>query len=247
DYVSRLRRALGADRIERHPAGYVIHLEPGELDLERFEALLEQGRSAGAVGNATTASVLLGEALGLWRGRPLADLEYEPFAPPEAQRLEDRRLLALEGRIDADLELGRASELVGELEGLVSDHPFWERLLGQLMLALYRSGRQAAALEAFRAARQRFASELGIEPGPQLSQLERQILEHDPSLSVERRVRGPSVRRRRVWLLAAMAAVAVAAVAGGVAAFAPSTRPAGAEVHGAYSARLVRLEARSGT
>src|SRR5205085_1793343 len=159
--------------------------------------------------------------------------------------LEDRRLLALEGRIDAELELGRVSELVGELEGLVSDHPFRERLLGQLMLALYRAGRQAAALEAFRAARRRFASELGIEPGPQLAQLERQILEHDPSLSVERGIR-PSVRRRRVWLLAAAAAVGVAAVAGGVAAFAPSPRPAGVNVRGAHSARLVRLEARSG-
>jgi DNA-binding SARP family transcriptional activator len=95
----------------------VIHLEPDEIDLERFEALLERGRSAGAVGDATTASVLVGGALSLWRGRPLADLEYEPFAPAEAQRLEDRRLLALEGRIDADLELGRASELVGDLEG----------------------------------------------------------------------------------------------------------------------------------
>jgi peptide/nickel transport system substrate-binding protein len=247
DYVSRLRRTLGADRIERHPAGYVIQVEPGELDLERFEALLERGRSAGAVGDATTASVLLGEALGLWRGRPLADLEYEPFAPPEAQRLEDRRLLALEGRIDAELELGRAPELVGELEALVSDHPFRERLLGQLMLALYRSGRQAAALEAFRAARRRFASELGIEPGPQLSQLERQILEHDPSLSAERGIRRPSTRRRRVWLLGAAAAVFVSAVAGGVAAFAPSTRPARVKLYGPDSARLVRLEARSGT
>jgi DNA-binding SARP family transcriptional activator/ABC-type transport system substrate-binding protein len=247
DYVSRLRRTLGADRIERLPAGYVIHVESGELDLERFEALLERGRSAAAVGDATTASAVLGEALGLWRGRPLADLEYEPFAPAETQRLEDRRLLAIEGRIDAELELGRAAELVGELEGLVSDHPFRERLLGQLMLALYRAGQQAAALEAFRAARRRFASELGIDPAPQLALLERQILEHDPSLSVDRGIRRSFARRRRVWLLATAAAVGVAAVAGGVAAFAPSTRPAGVNVLSAHSARLVRLEARSGT
>jgi DNA-binding SARP family transcriptional activator/ABC-type transport system substrate-binding protein len=246
DYVSRLRRALGADRIERHPAGYLIRVEPGELDLKRFEALLERGRSTAAGGDATTASAVLGEALDLWRGRPLADLEYAPFAPVEAQRLEERRLLALEARIDAELELGQASELVGELEGLVSDHPFRERLLGQLMLALYRAGRQASALEAFRAARRRFASELGIEPGPQLAQLEQQILEHDPSLSVEGGIRRPSARRRRVWLLAT-AAVGVAAIAAGVAAFAPSTRPAGVNLRGSQVARLVRLEARSGT
>jgi DNA-binding SARP family transcriptional activator/ABC-type transport system substrate-binding protein len=244
DYLSRLRRALGADRIERHPAGYVIRVEPGELDLERFEALLEQGRSAGAGGDAATASAVLGEALALWRGRPLGDLDYEPFVAAEGQRLEDRRLLALEARIDAELELGRGAELVGELEGLVSEHPFRERLLGQLMLALYRAGRQAAALEAFRAARRRFANELGIEPGPQLARLERQILEHDASLSVGPRLRR-SVRRQRVWLRVTAAAVGVAAVAGGVAAFAPSTKTAALDR--AHAARLVRLETRSGT
>src|SRR5262249_5608420 len=132
DYVSRLRRTLGAARIERRPAGYLIRVEPDELDLERFEALLEQGRSAAAAGAAAQASAVLGQALGLWRGRALADLEYEPFAREVVEQLEERRLLALEARIDADLELGGGSELVAELERLVADHPFRERFLGQL-------------------------------------------------------------------------------------------------------------------
>src|SRR5712692_381981 len=118
-YVSRLRTLLGPDRIERHPPGYLLRVGPGELDLARFEGLLEQGRAAAAAGDATTARDLLGEGLGLWRGRALADLDSEPALGAEAERLEERRLLALEARIDADVELGGAVELVGELERLV--------------------------------------------------------------------------------------------------------------------------------
>ena len=247
DYVSRLRKTIGAERIVRDNGGYVLHVEADELDLDRFEALLERGRAAEAAGDAATAGAVLSEALSLWRGRPLADLEYESFAAAEVQRLEERRLQAVEARIDAELELGHASKLVGELEELVADHPFRERLLGQLMLALYRAGRQADALEAFRAARRRFASELGIEPGPQLADLERRILAHDRSLGVERSGRRPFVRRRRTWLLATTAAIGFAAVAAGVAAFAPLTRSANARVHASMSPGLVRLDAARGT
>jgi peptide/nickel transport system substrate-binding protein len=181
-YVSRLRAILGADRIERRAPGYVVRLEPGELDLERFETLLEEGRAAAANGDAATASEALRQALGLWHGPALADLLYEPFAADEAGRLEERRMLALEERIDADLALGGGPELVSELERLVSDEPFRQRLLGQLMVSLYRAGRQADALAAYEGGRQRLAEELGLEPGPQLRLLERQILDHDPAL-----------------------------------------------------------------
>jgi peptide/nickel transport system substrate-binding protein len=202
-YVSRLRAVLGADRIERRAPGYVVRLEPGELDLERFETLLEQGRAAAATGDAATASEVLRQALGLWRGPALADLLYEPFAAGEAERLEERRILALEERIDADLALGRGPELVSELERLVSEEPFRQRLLGQLMLSLYRAGRQADALAAYEGGRQRLAEELGLEPGPQLGLLERQILGHDPALGGHRappRPDEPPRPRRRVVL-----------------------------------------------
>src|SRR5262249_51539286 len=148
-YVSRLRSLLGADRVERRPPGYRLRVGPDELDLDRFEELLEQGRSAAAAGDAARASAVLGDALGLWRGRALADLENEPFVSSESGRLEERRLLAVEARIDAELHLGRDGELVTELERTVAAHPFRERLLGQLMLALYRAGRQADALAAY--------------------------------------------------------------------------------------------------
>jgi YVTN family beta-propeller protein len=220
DYVSRLRRALGAARIERHPAGYLIRVEPGELDLERFEALLEQGRAAAADGDAVQASTVLGEALDLWRGRALADLENEPFATSESERLEERRLLAEEARIEAELELGRGGELVGELERLVAEHPFRERLLGQLMLALYQAGRQAEALAAYQAGRRRLAAELGLEPGPELRELERRILAHDTALApatTARQAAGPRRLSRRSFAVAALAlAVVGVSVAAGV-------------------------------
>ncbi len=126
----------------------------------------------------------LREALALWRGPPLAEFAYEPWAQAEIGRLEELRLSALQDRIDADLALGRDGELVGELERLVSEHPLSERLRGQLMLALYRSGRQAEALAAYRAARETLVETLGIEPGAALRQLERAILDQDPALDV---------------------------------------------------------------
>jgi YVTN family beta-propeller protein len=211
-YVSRLRSLLGGDRIERRPPGYRLRLEPGELDLDRFEALLEQGRAAAAAGDPAAARDRLGDALALWRGRALADLAPESALGVEAERLEERRLLALEGRIDAELQLGGGAALVGELERLVAEHPFREWLLGQLMLSLYRAGRQADALAAFRAGRQRLSAELGLEPSPDLRALERRILEHDPALAA---VAAPSVRRSpqitRARVMAAMLAVAAVA------------------------------------
>ena len=145
-YVSRLRKALGWDLLETRPPGYVLHLAPGGLDAQRFESLLEQGSLLLAEGAAGRARRVLGEALALWRGPALADFRYETFARAEAARLEDLRLAALEERVEADLALGRHAELVGELEALIVEHPYRERLRGRLMLALYRSGRQADAL-----------------------------------------------------------------------------------------------------
>lgn len=171
-YVSQLRKALGADRILTRPPGYLIRVEPGELDLDRFERLIEEGGAEG-----------LREALSLWRGEALADVAYEPFAQAEIQRLEELRLVALERRIEADLALGRHAELVGELEQLVAAQPLRERFRSLLMLALYRSGRQADALAAYNAARTTLVEELGLEPGPALQELERAILRQDASLS----------------------------------------------------------------
>jgi YVTN family beta-propeller protein len=212
-YVSRLRAILGGHRIERRAPGYVVRLEPGELDLERFEMLLEQGRAAVARGDPAAASETLRQALDLWRGPALADLLYQPFAASEAERLEERRMLAFEERIDADLALGRGPELVPELERLVAEEPFRQRLLGQLMLSLYRAGRQADALAAYEAGRQCLADELGLELGPQLRLLQRQILTHDPALDGRRappRRDEPQRPRQRRSRYAPLVAVAIA-------------------------------------
>jgi YVTN family beta-propeller protein len=212
-YVSRLRTLLGGDRIERRPPGYRLRLEPGELDLERFEELLEQGRAAAAAGDPAAALDRLRAALAMWRGRALADLESERSLAVEAARLEERRLLALKGRIDAELQSGGGAELVGELERLVGEHPFRERLLAQLMLSLYRAGRQADALAAYQSCRRRFAEELGLEPSSELRALERRILEQDPTLGAV--TASPPVRRRRrigrARIVAAAAGLAVTA------------------------------------
>src|SRR5712691_10612846 len=180
--VSQLRKALGraADRVETRPPGYVLRVEPEELDLDRFTRLLK--RSDGA--EPAVAADLLSEALALWRGPPLADLAYESFAQPAIGRMDELRIVALELRIEADLALGRHAELVGELEALVARYPLRERLRGQLMLALYRSGRQAEALEAYRAARDTLVEELGIEPSTAVQELERAILRQDIGLSL---------------------------------------------------------------
>ncbi len=185
-HVSRLRKALGdGELIATSPAGYRIRVEPGELDAERFERLVEDGRRALSAGRAEQAATVLREALALWRGPPLADLAFEPFAQAEIARLEEQRVAAIEAGIEAELAAGRQAEVVGELRRLVAEHPTRERLAGQLMLALYRCGRQAEALDAFRDARQRLAEELGIEPGPELRALQDAVLRHDPSLELE--------------------------------------------------------------
>ena len=189
-YVSRLRTALEPNRapgdagtiIVTQSPGYVLRAGPDELDLARFERLTVEAESARTAGDQKRAAELLREAVGLWRGAALADLAFEPFAQPEIARLEELRLLAVEERIDAELELGRHAQLVGELESLVVVHPLRERLRCLLVIALYRSGRQAEALEAFNAAKATLLDELGIEPSPALARLERAILVQDPSL-----------------------------------------------------------------
>ncbi len=179
-YVSQLRKALGNDAIVTRPAGYELRVAPDGLDLHRFERLVTEARGA----EPPAAAQRLRKALSLWRGPPLVEFTYESWAQDEIGRLRELHLSALQDRIDADLALGRDGELVGELECLVAEHPLSEHLLARLMLALYRSGRQAEALAAYRAAREMLAEELGIEPGAELRQLERAILEQDPSLDV---------------------------------------------------------------
>jgi predicted ATPase/DNA-binding SARP family transcriptional activator len=183
-YVSQLRRALGREcgLVTRAP-GYVLEVGPGRIDADRFERLAAEGIEALAAGRPRRAVGVLAEALGLWRGVALADFEYEPFAQPEIARLEELRLAALTARIDAELALGRHGSLVGELETLVDLHPLRERFRAQLMLALYRSGRQADALLAYQAARRALVDELGLDPSAELQALERAILNHDPELA----------------------------------------------------------------
>jgi len=182
-HVSRLRRALGdPDILATTPAGYRLRVRPDELDAERFERLVEEGRAALAGGRPEHASALLRGALSLWRGSPLADLADEPFAAAEIARLDEERLAALEARVEADLAAGCHDALVGELQHLVAENPTRERLAGQLMLALYRCGRQAESLEAYAQARRVLVSEIGVEPGPELRGLQDAILRQDASL-----------------------------------------------------------------
>ena len=183
-YVSRLRKALGpaSGTLVTQAPGYVLQVAPGRLDRDGFEALLGRAKDERSAGNPAPASQLLDEALALWRGPALAEFRYEPFAQSEIARLEELRLVALEARIDLDLASRPAGDLVGELEALVGAHPFRERFRGQLMLALYRSGRQAEALAVYQDARRALVEELGIEPGPELQRLEGDILRHEPVL-----------------------------------------------------------------
>jgi len=183
-YVWRLRRALGEAAIETRPRGYLLRVERGALDSDRFEELRERGRALLDEGAAVEAAAALREALGLWRGPPLADFAYEPFARNEIGRLADLRLVALEQRLEADLALGRHAEVVPELEALVREHPLRETLRRLLMLALYRSGRQADALAAYQDARMTLVEEFGLDPGEALQRLEQEILRHDPALEL---------------------------------------------------------------
>ena len=180
--VSRLRRALPPGRLVTRAPGYLLRVLPDELDLDRFERLLAAGRQALADGAAGEAARTLRLALGVWRGPALADFRYEPFAQAEIARLEELRLVCLEERVEADLARGAGGELIGELQRLAAEQPLRERPRGQLMLALYRSGRQAEALEVYRELRRLLREELGLEPAPALREIEAAILRHDPAL-----------------------------------------------------------------
>ena len=206
--VSRLRRALGsaaADRLVSSAAGYAFRLEPEELDLDRFEQCCEEGRAALDAGQPERAAARLRSGLEEWRGSPLADIAYEPFAAVESARLEERRVAALEDRIEADLRLGRHGELTTELEQLIAAEPLRERLRAQHMLALYRAGRQGDALAAYRDAARTLDAELGVRPRPELERLQDSILAHDPGLQVARAPAGavtrPSPRRATATIL----------------------------------------------
>ena len=194
-YVSLLRKAIGADRLVTKPPGYSLRVEDGKLDLDRFEQHVREGRERLAAGDPKAASCELESALALWRG-PAPGLD------------------GAEDRIDADLALSRHTQLVAELETLVAQHPLRERLRGQLMLALYRSGRQAGALEEYRRTRETLVDELGIEPSEELQELQRAILRHDPELDT-RRARpaavadAPPSRPRVARVLAVVAAFAL--------------------------------------
>ena len=200
--VSQLRKALRAageaDRLVTRPPGYLIRVTPGELDAPRFEHLARDGETALAAGDGALAARRLDEALGLWRGAALADVDDAPFAQAEARRLEERRLAALESRAEARLACGGHRELIGELETLTAAHPLRERLWAHRMLALYRAGRQAEALRAYRDLRAILTGELGIEPSPALRELEGRILRQDATLAPpapgEDRADGPGAR-----------------------------------------------------
>ena len=195
--VSALRKELPPDTIRTVAGAYSITLEPGELDRDRFERLLAEGRAALEAGDHADAADQFRRALALWRGAPLSDFSYEGFAQDEIKRLEELHVAALEDRIEAELALGRHDELVPELEALVTRHPLRERLRGQLMLALYRAGRQAEALESYRAARRTLLAELGIEPGRALRELEQAILAQVPALDAAKRQQQPVLRPGR--------------------------------------------------
>jgi DNA-binding SARP family transcriptional activator/ABC-type transport system substrate-binding protein/streptogramin lyase len=218
--ISRLRKAFAPQELLRtRSGGYVLEVEPEQLDVHRFEQLLEKGRRENAAGNHSDGLATLKAALGLWRGSPLAELVYEDFARTEIERLEELRLVATEERIEAELALGRHDPLVPELEGLTAKHGLRERLRGQLMLALYRSGRHAEALRVYADTRKRLIEDLGIEPSRLLRELEQAILRQDSALELP--LPAFATRRRAlagvlaVALAAAMTAVVVAVTRGG--------------------------------
>jgi DNA-binding SARP family transcriptional activator/ABC-type oligopeptide transport system substrate-binding subunit len=191
--IARLRKALepamGGERalVRTSTSGYVLELAPDELDVRRFEALVESGRRLLAEGAAEQAATVLREALALWRGPPLADFAYDAFAETEIRRLEELRLGAVEERIEAELALDRHADVTAELQRLVAEHPLRERVRGQLMVALYRTGRKAEALAVYDEARRLLAEELGLAPGENLRRLQRAVLDEDPALSAPER------------------------------------------------------------
>jgi DNA-binding SARP family transcriptional activator/tetratricopeptide (TPR) repeat protein len=193
--ISRLRRTLPAGRLITRAPGYALRIFPEELDVSQFEQLVSEGREALAAGAADQAARTLRQALSLWQGPALADFRYEPFAQTDIVRLEELHLTCLEERIDADLALGSAGVLVAELRRLVSEHPVRERLRRQLMLALYRDGRQTEALDVYREFRDVLRDELGLDPSPQLRELETAILRHDALGSPASTTEGQLARR----------------------------------------------------
>lgn len=206
NYASLLRKELG-DRLVTRPPGYLLRVEEGELDSDRFEDAVESG----SLENLT-------DALTLWRGPPLSQFAYEPFAQNDIARLEELRLAAVEARVDAQLALGQHERAIKELEPLLQQHPLRERPYGLLMLALYRSGRQADALDVYQRARRSLDEQLGIEPGPALRELERKILNQDESLAAPPGAIPAAARRRRPVVLAVAAFVLVAVIAAAYAA-----------------------------
>ena len=199
--ISRLRKSLGADRLETVGGGYALVVAEGELDRDRAVSLVERGDRSLAQGEADAAGRCFREALSLFNGRPLGEFAYERFAQAELARLEDLEVQAREGLIDAELALGRGPQVAGDLEALVAAHPLRERLHGQRMLALYQAGRQAEALDAYQAVRRRFVDELGLEPGRALQELEQRILNQDPILAprVQASRMDAIVDRRPFW------------------------------------------------
>ena len=190
-YVSHLRKALGGDRLEGRAPGYVLHLTAAELDASVFETLVREARSV--TGDADRGAMLR-EALGLWRGPAYADLAGEESLQGEIARLEELRLQALEERLAADIAAGRHGDVVGELESLTREHPLREKLWEQLILALYRSSRQADALSAFQGVREMLADQLGVDPSPELQRLHERVLQQDPELEIK----GESLRGYRL-------------------------------------------------
>ena len=213
-YVSQLRKALGNDTISTRPPGYGLELDRQSVDVHLFAGLVGEGREVLGMGDPAAASSVLREALALWRGPALADFMYEPFAQTEIARLDELRVVALEERIEADLALGRHAELVPELEALVGSQPLRERPRGQLMLALYRAGRQADALAAYRAVRDTLVEELGIEPGPDLRGLEAAILRQDEALLLPEGPAAPAMQFRRLVTILFVDVVESMALAG---------------------------------
>ena len=222
-YVSRLRKLLGEDgsALATRAPGYVLEVDADGLDVHRFEQLVAEGRHAATSGDAAAARRAFGEALALWRGPPLADAAGASWAADEIRRLEELHLAVLEERIEADLALGRHAEIVPELARLVARHPLRERLRGQLMVALYRSGRAADALQTYAATRRVFAEELGLEPSEALRQLEQAIIRRDPALDSPTPARPLDTPRSQRWTFrrvgiagAALVLVAVALTLG---------------------------------
>jgi YVTN family beta-propeller protein len=223
--ISRLRRAFGEgngeQRLRTRANGYSMFVRPGELDVDAFQRLFDEGRERLVAGDPEGADSTITEALELWRGEPLVDFAYDDFARSEIARLEELRLSALEERVEAGLALGRHAALLADAEALVVAHPLRERLRGQLMLALYRSGRQAEALRVYEDARRRLAEELGLEPSEALKRLQGAILEDDPALDAPTQVAEPArgglqtslTRRRGGRRLLVLGAAVLAAAA----------------------------------